>query len=162
MLSFDVTAIRSADAPGNRNAQPFGLTGEEACQICWYAGLNEKLSSVGFYEYNPSFDDAHRKTASVIATMIWYFVEGYYHRKNDQNFRGNDFLKYSVSMPVEPEVITFYKSKLSEKWWMEVPYPHGHSRYSRNSIVPCSYNDYQVAVKGEVPERYISALAKLI
>jgi formiminoglutamase len=162
MLSFDVTAIRSADAPGNRNAQPFGLTGEEACQICWYAGLNEKLSSVGFYEYNPTFDDAHRKTASVIATMIWYFVEGYYHRKNDQNFRGNDFLKYSVSMPVEPEVITFYKSKLSEKWWMEVPYPHGHSRYSRNSIVPCSYNDYQVAVKGEVPERYISALAKLI
>lgn len=162
MLSFDVTAIRSADAPGNGNAQPFGLTGEEACQICWYAGLNEKLSSIGFYEYNPSFDDANRKTASVIATMIWYFVEGYYHRKNDQNFRGNDFLKYSVSMPVEPEVITFYKSKLSEKWWMEVPYPHGHSRYSRNSIVPCSYNDYQVAVKGEVPERYISALAKLI
>lgn len=162
MLSFDVTAIRSADAPGNQNAQPFGLTGEEACQICWYAGLNEKLSSVGFYEYNPTFDDAHYKTASVIATMIWYFIEGYYHRKNDQNFRGNDFLKYSVSMPVEPEVITFYKSKLSEKWWMEVPYPHGHSRYSRNSIVPCSYNDYQTAVKGEVPERYISALAKLI
>jgi formiminoglutamase len=40
MLSFDITAIRSADAPGNANAQPFGLTGEEACQICWYAGLN--------------------------------------------------------------------------------------------------------------------------
>ncbi|HLT74040.1 MAG TPA: formimidoylglutamase [Ohtaekwangia sp.] len=162
MLSFDVTAIRSSDAPGNPIAQPFGLTGEEACQICWYAGLNEKLSSIGFYEYNPEFDDSQKKTASVIATMVWYFIEGYYHRKNDQNFRGNDFLKYSVSMPVEPEVITFYKSKLSEKWWMEVPYPQGHARYSRNSIVPCSYNDYQVAVKGEIPERYISALAKLI
>jgi len=162
MLSFDVTAIRSSDAPGNPIAQPFGLTGEEACQICWYAGLNEKLSSIGFYEYNPEFDDSQKKTASVIATMVWYFIEGYYHRKNDQNFRGNDFLKYSVSMPVEPEVITFYKSKLSEKWWMEVPYPQGHARYSGNSIVPCSYNDYQVAVKGEIPERYISALAKLI
>ncbi len=162
LLSFDITAIRSADAPGNSNAQPFGLTGEDACQVCWYAGLNEKLSSIGFYEYNPSFDDAHRKTASVIATMIWYFIEGYYHRKNDQNFRGNDFLKYSVSMPVEPEVITFFKSKVSEKWWMEVPYPQGHERYSRNSIVPCSYNDYQTAIKGEVPERYISTLAKLI
>ncbi|MDZ7650641.1 MAG: arginase family protein [Cytophagales bacterium] len=53
LLSFDVTAIRSSDAPGNANAQPFGLTGEEACQLCWYAGMNEKLSSVGFYEYNP-------------------------------------------------------------------------------------------------------------
>lgn len=162
LLSFDITAIRSADAPGNANAQPFGLTGEEACQICWYAGLNEKLSSIGFYEYNPSFDDSQRKTAAVIATMIWYFVEGYYHRKNEQNFRSNDFLKYTVSMPVDPEVITFYKSKFSEKWWVEVPYRNGRERYQRNSIVPCSYNDYQTAIKGEVPERYISMLAKLI
>jgi formiminoglutamase len=162
LLSFDITAIRSADAPGNVNAQPFGLTGEEACQVCWYAGLNEKLSSIGFYEYYPEFDDVHKKTASVVATMIWYFVEGYYHRKNDQNIKSNDFLKYVVSMPVEPETLTFYKSKMSEKWWMEVPYPTGLQRYARNSIVPCSYNDYQTATKGEVPERYINTLAKLI
>lgn len=162
LLSFDITAIRSSDAPGNANAQPFGLTGEEACQICWYAGLNEKLSSIGFYEYNPSLDDAQKKTASVVATMIWYFIEGYYCRKNESNFRSNDFMKYTVSMPVEPETISFFKSKLSEKWWMEVPYNNGQEKYSRNSIVPCSYYDYQTAVKGEVPERYISTLAKLL
>ena len=103
-----------------------------------------------------------KKTASVVATMIWYFIEGYYHRKNEQNFKSNDFMKYSVSMPVEPAVLTFYKSKVSEKWWLEVPYPNGKERYSRNSIVPCSYNDYQTAVKGEVPDRYITMLAKLI
>src|SRR5687767_11374404 len=162
MLAFDVTSIRSSDAPGNANAQPFGLTGEEACQICWYAGLNEKLSSIGFYEYNPTFDDVHKKTASVVATMIWYFIEGYHHRKNESNFKSNDFIKYTVSMPVDPETIQFYKSKFSEKWWMEVPYANGKERYSRNSIVPCSYGDYQTAVKGEIPERYISTLAKLI
>lgn len=162
MLSFDITAIRSSDAPGNANAQPFGLTGEEACQICWYAGQNEKLSSAGFYEYNPALDDATKKTAAVVATMIWYFIEGYYHRKNEQSFRSNDFLKYTVSMPLDPETITFYKSKVSEKWWMEVPYLNGRERYSRNSIVPCSYADYQTATKGEVPERFISTLAKLI
>jgi formiminoglutamase len=162
MMSFDITAIRSSDAPGNGNAQPFGLTGEEACQICWYAGLNEKLSSAGFYEYNPAFDNAQKGTASVVATMIWYFIEGYYHRKNEQNFKSNDFMKYSVSMTAEPAVLTFYKSKVSEKWWLEVPYPNGKKRYSRNSIVPCSYSDYQTAMKGEVPERYISMLAKLI
>lgn len=162
LLSFDITAIRSSDAPGNKQAQPFGLTGEEACQICWYAGLNEKLSSIGFYEYDPELDDQHKKTASVIATMIWYFIEGYYHRKNEQNFKSNDFLKYVVSLPVEPDTLSFYKSKMSEKWWMEVPYPNGKERYSRNSIVPCSYSDYQTALKGEVPERYINTLAKLI
>jgi formiminoglutamase len=162
LLSFDITAIRSSDAPGNAKAQPFGLTGEEACQICWYAGLNEKLSSFGIYEYNPDLDDVHKKTASVVATMIWYFIEGYHHRKNESNFRSNDFIKYTVSMPVEPETISFYKSKLSEKWWMEVPYMNGREKYARNSIVPCSYYDYQTAIKGEVPERYITTLAKLI
>jgi formiminoglutamase len=161
MFSFDITAIKSSDAPGNANAQPFGLTGEEACQICWYSGLNEKLSSAGFYEYNPQYDDVHKKTASVIATMLWYFVEGFYHRKHESNFKSNDFLKYVVSMPVEPETIAFYKSKLTEKWWMEVSLSRLGAKYSRNSIVPCSYSDYQAATKGEVPERYINALSKM-
>jgi formiminoglutamase len=161
MLSFDITAIKSADAPANANAQPFGLTGEEACQLCWYAGQNEKLSSAGFYEYNPSLDDANKKTATVVATMVWYFVEGFYHRKNERDFKSNDFLKYTVAMPSEPEVITFYKSKFTEKWWMEVM-PQQGNRYTRNSVVPCSYSDYQVATRGEVPERYISTLSKLL
>ena len=161
MMSFDITAIRSADAPGNINAQPFGLTGEEACQLCWYAGQNEKLSSIGFYEYNPQYDDAHNKTASVVATMIWYFVEGFYYRKKERDFKSNDFIRYTVSMPTEPEVIVFYKSKFTEKWWMEVM-PQTAGKYPRNSIVPCSYSDYQTATKGEVPERYINTLAKLL
>lgn len=162
MVSFDITSIKSADAPGNGNAQPFGLTGEEACQICWYAGTNEKLSSIGFYEYNPDKDDEQKKTASVIATMIWYFIEGFYHRKQEQDFKSNDFLKYTVSMPVEPEILTFYKSKFTEKWWMEVNHHRNNDRYARASIVPCSYSDYQTATQGDLPERYISTLSKLI
>lgn len=162
LVSFDITAIRSSDAPGNSRALPFGLSGEDACQICWYAGLNEKLSSIGFYEYNPDLDDEQRKTAFIVATMIWYFVEGFNHRKNDISFRSMDFLKYVVTLPGETETLAFYKSKLSDKWWMEVPYPNGVERYSRNSLVPCSYNDYQTAIKGELPERYINTLAKLM
>ena len=160
MLAFDITAIKSADAPGNGNAQPFGLSGEEACQICWYAGLNEKLSSVGFYEYNPEKDDSPKKTASVIATMIWYFIEGFYHRKKEADFKSNDFLKYTVAMPVEPETLVFYKSKFTEKWWMEVCQHTAGDRYRRATMVPCSY--YQAATQGELPERYISTLSKLI
>jgi len=162
MLTFDITAIKSNDAPGNLNAQPFGLTGEEACQLCWYAGLNEKLSTAGFYEYNPDLDDKDMKTASVVATMIWYFIEGYYHRKNEQNFRTNDYIKFVVSMPSDPETLTFYKSKVSEKWWMEIPYVKGKEKYVRNFVVPCTYSDYEKSTSGDVPERYISTLAKLI
>jgi len=162
MLSFDITAIKSSDAPGNAFAQPFGLTGEEACQLCWYAGLNEKLSSAGFFEYNPELDDQNKKTASVIATMIWYFIEGFYHRKDHFSFKSNYYLKYVVSMPGDPDAMVFYKSKLSEKWWMEVPYPKGKKVFDRNSIVPCSYSDYQKAMQGDLPERWINTQARLM
>ncbi len=162
MLTFDISSIKSADAPGSGQAQPFGLTGEEACQICWYAGMNEKLSSAGFYEYNPDLDDEMMKTASVVATMIWYFIEGFYHRKNELVFRQNDYLKFVVSMPSSPATITFYKSKLSEKWWLEIPVSHPSLRYDRTIIVPCSYSDYTMATSGEVPDRYVQAQAKLV
>lgn len=154
MVSFDITAIKSADAPGNANAQPFGLSGEEACQIAWYAGINEKLSSFGVYEYNPALDDTHKKTASVVATMLWYFIEGFYHRKEEQNFKGNDFLKYTVAMPVEPETLTFFKSKVTDRWWMEVPSD------GRKVVVPCTYADYQTATQGDIPQRYITTLGR--
>ena len=160
LVSFDVSAIRSSDAPGSDRAQPFGLHGEDACQIAWYAGMNEKLSSVGIYGYNPTLDDTHHKTASVIATMIWYFIEGYYHRKNEQDFKGNDFTKFTVSMPTDPDTLIFYKSKFTERWWMEIPGPT-KSVYGRRSIVPCSYSDYQTATNGELPDRFITALGKL-
>ena len=65
-------------------------------------------------------------------------------------------------MPAEPENLVFYKSTLSEKWWMEVPYPQGKFLYERNLIVPCSYSDYQLASKGEVPDKWITTQAKLI
>jgi len=169
MLSFDITAIRATDAPGSRRAQPFGFTGEEACQICWYAGLNQKLSSAGFYEYNPEFDDARETSAVVVATMIWYFIEGFYHRKDEADFKSNDYTKFMVSMPVEPETITFYKSHLSEKWWMGVPYPSGDSKSvfdfetrERFRVIPCSYSDYKTASNGELPDRWINAYSKLI
>jgi formiminoglutamase len=161
MVSFDITAIRHGDAPGNSNAQPFGLTGEEACQICWYAGLNSKLTSIGIYEYNPDFDE-RRQTASVVATMIWYFIEGFYNRKDDQDFAGKNYVRYIVSMQGDPNQLTFYKHIQTEKWWLEVPYPNNKDQYARNSIIPCSYSDYLTANRGELPYRWINTHAKLI
>ena len=162
MMSFDITAIKSNDAPGNANAEPFGLSGEEACQLCWYAGINEKLSSAGFYEYNPEKDDNRKKTASVIGTMIWYFIEGYYNREKNSNFKTNDYIKYTVIMPSHPATLIFYKSQYSEKWWMSIPSSNITNPYRKDCVIPCSYTDYETASKGELPKRYISMYAKLM
>lgn len=159
MMSFDMTAIKMADAPGNANAHAFGLTGEEACQICWYAGLNEKMASVGFYEYNPDYDQ-RSQTAEVLATMIWYFVEGFYHRKKEVGFTDKTYTKYIVPILGQHAYdLIFYKNNLNEKWWMEVPYP---SKPGKISVVPCSYTDYQAALQGELPQRWINRYAKLL
>jgi formiminoglutamase len=159
MLSFDVSAIRSADAPGNAKAEPFGLTGEEACQIMWYAGMNEKMSSISLTEYNPTLDDQHEKTAAIIATMIWYFIEGYYNRKDTGQFNSDNYTKYTVSFEGSDETMTFYKSNKSEKWWMLVNYGEGHLD---RAYIPCSYEDYTAATHGDFPERWIKAQGKLI
>lgn len=160
LMSFDLCAIQSADAPGAVDAQPFGLTGEEACQICWFAGTNEKLSSFGLFGYDPYFDDAHNKTAKLSSVMIWYFIEGFYNRKDSLSFKSADYIKYTVSLDFKPNTLVFYKSKRSGKWWMEIP--HNETlKFDRVSTVPCSYADYQMAQKGEIPERWINAQIKL-
>ncbi|TXK37245.1 formimidoylglutamase [Pontibacter qinzhouensis] len=157
LLTFDISAIRHQDAPGYEPANPFGLTGEEACQICWYAGLNDSLTSIGFYEYQPELDERDL-TATTLATMIWYFIEGYYHRKNDLQFTGNKFTKYAVGFHDNPDKMVFYKSKHSEKWWLEV---EALSAEKGSRIVPCSYEDYLQATKGEVPNRWVVTQARL-
>ncbi|MFT7033429.1 MAG: formiminoglutamase [Cyclobacteriaceae bacterium] len=160
MLTFDISAIKSQYCPGGSQSEVFGLSGEEACQICWYAGMNDKLSSAGFYEYDPDKDTEGQPTAMTMAVMIWYFIEGFKNRKSERGFQTNDFTKYIVSMESEPESIIFYKSQLSEKWWMEVPNSNQKGVYDRNFIVPCDLSDYEKATKGEVPERWISTIAK--
>jgi formiminoglutamase len=163
MLTFDISSVRFSDAPGNNNAGPNGFYGEEACQLARYAGLSDKLSSIGFYEYNPSLD-TRDQTAFLIAQMIWYFIDGFCNRKNDFPFMSKeDYLKYIVSVNNSEHDITFYKSKKSDRWWMNVPCTPTQSQlYERHYLVPCSYSDYQEALKNEIPERWWQVYQKLL
>ena len=166
MISFDVSSIRQSDAPGNANVSPNGFYGEEACQIVRYAGLSEKLSSIGFFEINPAFDQGEQ-TAHLVAQMIWYFFDGYYHRKNDMPDRqrkdSGEYIKYVVSLKDFKNEITFYKSKKSDRWWMEIPCPAGlQMKYERQFLVPCSYNEYQAACQDEIPEKWLQVYQKFL
>jgi len=162
ILSFDISAIRQSEAPANRNASPNGFYGEQACQITRYAGMSDKLTSIGFYEINPELD-SNGQTAKSVAQMIWYFIDGYNHRKNDYPVGGRKtYLKYIVNIQDGKNEVVFYKSDKSERWWMDVPYPaHNKIKYERHLLVPCSYNDYQTACDNEVPNRWWQTFQKL-
>ena len=163
MLSVDIGAVRSADAPGNGNANPNGFAGEELCSIVRYAGLSDKLSTIGFYEYNPVFD-TREQTAMLIAQAIWYFLEGYSQRKDDYPARAREqYVKFHVKMQDHKEEIIFYKSKKSERWWMEVPVETDlMTKYERHYMVPCSYRDYQDAMDNNIPDRWWQVYQKMM
>jgi hypothetical protein len=163
LLTFDISAVRFSDAPGNENASPNGFYGEEACQICWYAGLSERLSSIGFYEVNPDFDVNHQ-TAHLTAQMIWYFIEGFYHRRNEFPHETNDqFIRYRVQMEDFSDDLLFFKSKRSDRWWLQVVRPENiQMKYERHYIVPCTYDDYKKALSNELPDRWWQSYKKLM
>jgi len=163
LLSIDVAAIKMSDAPGNKNAVPNGFYGEEMCKIIRYAGLSDKLSSLGIYEYNPQCD-LHHQTAQLIAQMIWYFLEGFYNRKHDYPKEDqHDYIKFTVAHKDFKDEILFYKSKKSDRWWMKVPVnPEYKDKYERHYMVPCSYQDYQTACNDQIPDRWWQTYQKLM
>jgi len=167
MLSFDISAIRNAELPINNVLYPFGLSGEEACQLCWYAGTNEKLTSVGLYGLTLE-NEKNELVSKVVSTMIWYFIEGFVHRKVEYSFQSNFHIKYIVPLlgsnkNLHAHELVFYKSKQTDKWWMEIPVaPDEMKNFGRNVIIPCSHSDYQTANQGIVPDRWLKAMEKYI
>lgn len=163
MISIDISSVRMSDAPGNGNSTPNGFYGEELCRIMRYAGLSDKLTSVGIYEINPEFDK-NGQTSHLAAQALWYFIDGFYNRKMDFPIKDKKYyFKYRVVIKELQNEIVFYKSKKSDRWWMEVPCPSKfRSKFERHYLVPCSYNDYETAMKEEIPDRWWQAYQKLM
>jgi arginase family enzyme len=160
IVSFDISAIKACDAPGHAHATPNGLTSEEACQIMRYAGMSDKVSSVGIYEYNPMFDN-QELTAQLVAQMIWYFIDGFYNRKQDYPITDErNFTKYIVNLQGNGYDLTFWKSNKSGRWWVEVPFTV-HKKFERQQLVPCAYEDYLDATNNILPDKWMKVFMKL-
>jgi hypothetical protein len=73
------------------------------------------------------------------------------------NAQDNEFLKFTVEFEDVDHQLVFWKSKRSDRWWMECPSVEG----KKNQLIPCSYGDYQKACKEELPDRWMKAYNKL-
>ena len=163
ILSIDMAAFRANDAPGVKNASPNGFFGEDACKMTRYAGLNFKLSSIGFFEYNPHYD-INSRTANLIAEMIWYFIDGFSARQNDiPTTDSTDFKRYNVQIGEGEENVIFLCHKVTGKWWIDMSFMHADDpRYERHHFIPCSKEDYDQAMNNELPDKWWQFYQKLM
>ena len=160
-LCFDISAIQYAYANANAYASPNGLVGEEACKIMRYAGVSDKLSALGLFEYNQCLD-LNNQTAKLLSQMLWYFVDGYSMRKQELNPNLKNCIQYTVAFEDGKNEIIFYKSQSSGRWWMGVPFKRDGEKQFQNYFVACSYRDYELANQGEVPKRWLKTYNKFI
>jgi arginase family enzyme len=159
IISIDLGAIRKSDAPGNNNASPNGFSGDEICAISRYAGLSDKVSSFGIYEYNSKYDN-NNQTAALIAQMIWYFIEGVNLRVKDYPFSTKEnYQKFTVILEDDDPII-FYKSNKSGRWWIEINVI-SNNKYKRHALIPCTYKDYEEAMNQNIPDRWYKAMRKM-
>ena len=155
LVSIDMNSVKSSDSGNFTPFVPNGFNGKEICALSRYAGISDKVTSFGIFNHNDT-----EQESVLIAQIIWYFIEGFHYRSNEYPFGSREnYLKYIV--PSEDEELIFYKSDKTDRWWIEIPFIiEGNNKLKRNTLLPCSHEEYLAACDQESPERWWKAQRK--
>jgi arginase family enzyme len=158
IVSIDLSSVKGAEVSLNQKYSPNGLDGKEVCAIARYAGISNKVTSLGIYEYKPSKDD--EITSMLISQIIWYFIEGVNFRVKDDEFSDENSFQKFITL-VESQELIFYKSNLTGRWWIEIPFlSEVNNKLKRHTLLPCMHQDYLDACNNIIPERWYKAFHK--
>ncbi len=142
MMMFDVAALGAATFW--EGSSPNGFNGEEACTLMKFAGMSDRLKTVGIYGYQQK-RDPQLTLAKQISQMIWYYIDGVQYGRTEANLNEQEMF---IECHLEFAAIetTFLKSRKTGRWWMKMP---------DGKYVPCSENDFNAAGNNELPERWL-------
>ena len=160
IISLDMSSIRRAEFSGSTENGPNGFFANEICQISKYAGISDKLSSFGAYNFSKILD-THE--VELTAQIFYFIIDGFCHRKKDYPIgTKKNHVKYAVFHEELNHNLVFHKSPKSQRWWLEVPYPPLKDfKFERHNLVPCNYEDYLTAQKGLIPDLWWKTYRKL-
>lgn len=152
ILSVDFASIRASELNNSSYTSPNGFYADQICQIAKYAGISDKLTSFGIFNFMQ--EKIAGPTTHLLAQIMWYFIDGVTQRKGDFPIGGKkEYLKFTVHLEAYKDEIIFYKSNKSDRWWMEVPVTSKNgAKYLRHQLVPCDFQDYERAMKNEMPD----------
>jgi len=151
VLSFDMAAVKFADAPSTTQKNPNGLRGDEACQLARYAGLSPKLSVFGLFNITEKKNTDNRLTTKLAAEIIWYFMEGISGRSTP-----GARTVYKVEVDGLEQPLVFRHEKETGRWWFEVQSVSGETLE-----VACTETEYNEAANNEIPERWLTFVQKM-
>ncbi len=155
IVSLDIHSVRSMDLGINNVSMPNGFDGREICSLARYSGISDRVSSFGIFNICEKSQES-----LLISQILWYFIEGYNYRLNEYPYVSKkSYLKYTVLL--EEQELVFYKSDVSDRWWIEIEYPQKDMKVQK-MLFPCSYVDYQKAQGGELPERWWRVSRKML
>ena len=160
LVGIDIRALHHQDAPARREIQPSGFNLQEACQLAYYAGHSDKLSSFGLYGLNTSSPEAEQElTAAGYAQLAWYFLQGIHQRAGDFPARSDNMTEYIVDIEGLHQ-LTFWRSNTTTRWWVQIP-DGSYKGEERHRLVPCSYEDFLEASQEQtLPDRLLMAFRR--
>lgn len=158
IVSLDLSSVKASEVDFNQKQSPNGFDGKEICAIARYAGISNKVSSFGIYEYKPSKNDD--VTCMLISQMLWYFIEGVNFRVKDDNFSDEKTYQKFITLTDSQELV-FFKSNKTGRWWIEIPFLSDiNNKLKRHTLLPCMHQDYLDACNDKIPERWYKAFQK--
>ena len=156
IVGFDMKCLSWNALADPLKGQPNGIDSRSICALSRYAGISDRVSFFGIYEISstPMMDQ-------LLAQIVWYFIEGVYYRFNEYPVNvDNGFLKYSVTL--SNQTIIFYKSKKSNRWWMELTNDsYLDNKTKTTTLLACTKEDYDSAILDIIPQRWYNAIKRL-
>jgi len=154
LVSMDMQAIKASEVGIYDHFSPNGFDGREICALARYSAMGDSLSLFGIYNIPNG-----QMSFALLAQIVWYFFEGLNLRYSERPTLNDDnYVKYTVTTDID--ALTFYKSLVTNRWWLEVQpstldLPNMDDRYP--FVIACDEEDYQMACANELPHRYILA-----
>lgn len=154
LVSFDLTSVATSGI--GASFSPNGFNGREICSLARYSGISDKISTFSVFNFFNS-----EQEVSLLAQMVWYFLEGVQFRSNEYPFTPKDtYYKYIV--PIDDNELVFYKSDITARWWIEIKKINSGNNSERNTLLPCTYTDYLAACEQQIPERWWKAQRRFL
>lgn len=140
-------------------ASPNGLYSEDICQLAMYAGLSDQCNGLAIVQ---PFKENTKTTFSLLSQMFWCFSGAVVKRLGDYPVGDySNYMRYDVFFEKEDRTLVFYKSNLSDRWWLKTPEGiRRDNNFKRHALIACNENDYLESANGHFPKVWWTEILK--